>query len=163
MLVVCERWAVDGDRLLYWPSSTSFASWLGCWIVGQWGPKALCLPLALNSVSCLQLIQAICALVILLFNSHLPPLLFRLFTQVHLLIDGSVEGQCVTLLFNNNLFGLSWLVSRMAEFSWIVSLKKETTSSIWTFSNISLILSVLKCRSLVTASAPHSTKTCLMI
>ena len=35
-------------------------------------------------------------LVILLFNSHLLPLFFRLFTQVHLLIDGSVEGQYVT-------------------------------------------------------------------
>ena len=31
-------------------------------------------------------------LVILLFNFHLLPLLFRLFILVHLLIDGSVEG-----------------------------------------------------------------------
>ena len=35
MFVVCERWAGDRDRLLYWPkfflahSSTSFSSWLG--------------------------------------------------------------------------------------------------------------------------------------
>ena len=36
-------------------SSTSFSSWLGCSIVGHWGPKALCLPLTLNSASCLQL------------------------------------------------------------------------------------------------------------
>ena len=36
------------------------------------------------------------ALVILLFNVHLLPLFFRLFTQVHLLIDGSVEGQYIT-------------------------------------------------------------------
>ena len=28
MLVVCERWAGDGDRLLHRPSSTSFSSWL---------------------------------------------------------------------------------------------------------------------------------------
>ena len=55
MLVVCERWAGDGDRLQYWPSSTSFSSWLGYSTVGHWGPKALCLPLALNSASCLQL------------------------------------------------------------------------------------------------------------
>ena len=48
MLVVCERWAGDGDRLLYWPISTSFTSWLGCSAVSHWGPKALCLPLALN-------------------------------------------------------------------------------------------------------------------
>ena len=36
-------------------SSTSSSSWLGCSTVGHWGPKALCLPLALNSASCLQL------------------------------------------------------------------------------------------------------------
>ena len=34
----------DGNRLLYWPSSTSFSSWLGCSTVGHWGPKALCCP-----------------------------------------------------------------------------------------------------------------------
>ena len=36
-------------------SSTSSSSWLGCSTVGYWGPKALCLPLILNSASCLQL------------------------------------------------------------------------------------------------------------
>ena len=41
------------------PSSTiaallSHLGW-GCSTVGHWGPKALCLPLALNSASCLQL------------------------------------------------------------------------------------------------------------
>ena len=35
-------------------------------------------------------------LVILLFNFQLLPLFFRLFTQVHLLIDGSVECQYIT-------------------------------------------------------------------
>ena len=55
MVVVCERWAGDGDRLLYWPSSTSISSWLGVSTVGHWEAKALCLPLALNSASCLQL------------------------------------------------------------------------------------------------------------
>ena len=55
MLVVCERWAGVRDRLLYWPINTSFSSWLGCSTVGHWGPKAPCLPLALNSASCLQL------------------------------------------------------------------------------------------------------------
>ena len=54
-LAVCERWVGDGDMLQYWPSSTSFSSWLGCSTVGHWRPKALCLPLALNSASCLQL------------------------------------------------------------------------------------------------------------
>ena len=103
MLVVCERWAGDGDRLLYLHqsssdhSSSSFSSWLGCSTVGHWGPKALCLPLVLSSASCPHLIQAVCVLIILLFNVHMFPLFFRLFTQVHLLIDGSVEGQYVTV------------------------------------------------------------------
>ena len=70
----------------------------GCSTVGHWGPKALCPPLALNSASCTQLTQAVCVLVISLFNVHLLPLFFRSFTQVHLLIDGSVEGQYVTNL-----------------------------------------------------------------
>ena len=41
-------------------------------------------------------------LVILLSNVHLLPLFFRLFTQVHLLIDGSVDGQYITLLLRSN-------------------------------------------------------------
>ena len=69
--------------------------------VGHWGPKALCLLLALNLASCLQLTQAVCALVIFLFNAHLLPLFFRLFTQVYLLIDGSVKGQYVTVRTQN--------------------------------------------------------------
>ena len=36
-------------------SSTSFSSWLDYSTVGHWGPKALCLPLALTSASCPQL------------------------------------------------------------------------------------------------------------
>ena len=96
MLVVCVRWAEDGDRLLHWPSSTSFSSWLGCSTMGYWGPKALCLLLALNSASCLQLTWTVWHLVILLFNAHLLPLFFRLFTLVHLLIDCLVEGQYIT-------------------------------------------------------------------
>ena len=103
-LVMCERWAGDGDKLPYWPSSTSFSSWLGCSTVGHWGSKALCPSLALNSASCLQLSQVVSELFILLFNVHLLPLFFRLFTQVHLLINDSVEGQYVTLMFWLRLF-----------------------------------------------------------
>ena len=114
-------------------SSTSFASWLGCSTVGHWGPKALCLPLALNSASCPQLTptptgtdhsstsfafwlgwssmghwgpKALC-LPLALNSNWLKPSVFRLyfcltytcsclFTQVHLLIDSSVEGQYIT-------------------------------------------------------------------
>ena len=112
-------WEVSGDRrtdcyidpkFFFEHSSTFSSSWLGCSTVGYWGPKALCLPLALTSASCLQLIQVVCVLVILLFNVHLLPLFFCLFTQVHLLIDGSVEGQYVTV-------GASpfWGLSRLEE------------------------------------------------
>ncbi len=111
MLVVCERWVGDGDRLLHIdPSSsdhnnTSFSFWLGllnrgslraakpsvCELFSRWH-------LVPNWLQ-LQLTQAVCVLVIFLFATHLLPLFFRLFIQVHLLIDGSVEGQYVTLSF----------------------------------------------------------------
>ena len=61
MLVVCERWVGDGNRPLHIDPScsdhsrTSSSSWLGCSTMGHWGPKALRLPLALNSASCPQL------------------------------------------------------------------------------------------------------------
>ena len=94
MFLVCERWAGNGDRLLHINpsssdhSSTSFSSWPGCSTVGHWGPKALCLPLALNSASCPQLTSTPtdCVLVIFLFDVHLLPLFFRLFTLVYLCI-----------------------------------------------------------------------------
>ena len=62
MLVVCERWVGDGDRLLFWPkgllaTTAALLPHLG-WdrsTVGHWGSQALSLPLALNSASCLQL------------------------------------------------------------------------------------------------------------
>ena len=56
-------WEVSGDKvgLLFWPKVLltiadllSRLGW-GCSTVGHWGPKALCLPLALNSASCPQL------------------------------------------------------------------------------------------------------------
>ena len=78
-------------------SSTSFSSWLGCSTVGHWGHKALSLQAGSHtSASCLQLTRTICALVILLSHIHQLPPFFRLFTQMHLLIDGLVEGQSIT-------------------------------------------------------------------
>ena len=53
-------------------SSTSSSSWLGCSTVGHWGPKALCLPLALTLASSLQLARTVRHLVILLFYAVLP-------------------------------------------------------------------------------------------
>ena len=43
------------------------------------------------------------------------------------------------------------------------SLKKERTSSMLMFSNRSLILSALKCRSMAVASTPHSIRICLIV
>ena len=63
-------------------SSTSSSSWLGCSTVGHWGPKALCDPRAPGYI--------------IVSRSPAYPLFFRLFTQVYLLIDSSVEGQYVT-------------------------------------------------------------------
>ena len=46
----------------------------------------------------IQLTQAVCLLVIFLFSVHLLPLFFRLFTQMHLLIDGrSMVATCVSV------------------------------------------------------------------
>ena len=100
-------------------SSTSSSSWLGLLNHGSLRAQALCLELVLTPLaSCLELTQAICALVILLSHAHLLPLFFRLFTQVHLLIDGSVEGQSITDRHAEYLFiaitprsTLTWSVS----------------------------------------------------
>ena len=77
-------------------SSTSFSSRLGCSTVGpsaaswfsHWHPLSNWPELPVH-------------LVILLFNAHLIPLFFHSFSQVHLLIDGSVEGQCITYIFKD--------------------------------------------------------------
>ena len=87
-------------------SSTSFSSWLGCSTVGHWVPKTLYLPLALNSAS-LQLTPIDTSRLspgYIIVYVHLLPLFFRLFIQVHLLIDGSVEGQYITPRFISTLY-----------------------------------------------------------
>ena len=93
MFLVFERWAGDGDRLLYWPQvlfrpqQHFFLILAGLLNRLQAGSHAGILsPTDSNRPH----------LVILLFNALLLPLFFRLFTQVHLLIDGSVEGQYIT-------------------------------------------------------------------
>ena len=62
MFLVCERWVETRTDCYFDPSSsdyssTSFLTWLVCSTVGHWGPKALYLPLTLNSASCPQLTQ----------------------------------------------------------------------------------------------------------
>ena len=80
----CRR----GQTATYWPkvlltiaSLLSRLNW-GCSTVGYWGPKALCLPLTLNSAYCLQLTPRAPGYIIVYV--HLFPLFFRLFTQEHL-------------------------------------------------------------------------------
>ena len=135
MLVVCEKWVGDWDRLqhidpkFFWHSSTSFAFWLGCSTVGHWGPKLSVWswfslrghPISNCDWNWTDLTQAVCGT--WLYNCLTPtcflwayapdsttstghgeiPIsstgctcfaVLRLFTQVHLLIDSSVEGQC---------------------------------------------------------------------
>ena len=105
MLVVCETvsWR-RGKTATYWSKVSltiaALLSHLG-WAVQPWvteGPKAsLCRWLSLRQLVSnwlqLQLPQATCVPVIFLFDVHLLSLLF---TQVHLLIDGSVEGQSIS-------------------------------------------------------------------
>ena len=87
-------------------SSTSSSSWLG--LLNR-GSLRTARPQSANKFSRrnlvpnwlqLQLTQAVCVLVIFLFDIHLLPLFLRLFTQMHLLIDCSVEGQYVTYRYN---------------------------------------------------------------
>ena len=102
MSVVCEGWVETGADSYIDPcssldhSSTSFTSWLGCSTEGRWGPQPsnckLVLTLAFLSSTTLVGRRHLS----LFFNNvHLIPLFFRLFTLVHLLIDGSVEGQYI--------------------------------------------------------------------
>ena len=105
MFVVCERWAGDKDRLQYWPKFTSWPqqhfflilAW-GCSTVGHWGPQR---PQSASWFSrwhpVSNWLEPSEHLVILFSYVHMLPLFFRSFTQVHLLIDGSVEGQYITI------------------------------------------------------------------
>ena len=88
-------------------SSTSSSSWQGCSTVGHWGPQALSLQAdshsGILSPNWLQLeleLNWFKPSVSWLYF-YLTSTCFRLFTQVHLLIDGSVEGQYTTLWRKN--------------------------------------------------------------
>ena len=106
MFVVCERWIGTGDRLLYSPqvllstiAAPLFHLGWGCLTVGHWGPQALCLDWFSLWHLVSNCLEPSVHLVISLFNVILLPLFFRLFTLGHLLIDGSVEGQYITIFF----------------------------------------------------------------
>ena len=102
---VCCVWEISGDKDRFYidPSSSSTIAALlphldwGCSTVGHWGlqsPQSACWFSLRHPVS--NRLKPSGHLVILFSNAHLLPLFFRLFTQVHLLIDGSVEGQYIT-------------------------------------------------------------------
>ena len=103
MFVVCEKWVETRTDCYIDPSSsldhssTSFASWLGLLTKGL--KPTVCSWFSLrHPVS--NWLEPPGHLVILFSNTHLLPLFFRLFTPVHLLIDGSVEGQYITFVLN---------------------------------------------------------------
>ena len=106
MAVVCERWAGDGDRLLYWTrvlllTIAAFLSHLGLRLLNRGSLRAQS-PQSASWFSRYGILSPTDSnrpghLVILLSHAHRLPLFFCLFTQVHLLIDGSVEGQYITL------------------------------------------------------------------
>ena len=116
----------------------------GCSTVGHWGPQN---PHSVSWFSLRHLVsnwlEPSGHRVVLLSYVHLLPLFSRLFTQVHLLIDGSVEGQYITLSENNSfffLFKLHWVDS--SNFC-AISLKFLSSSFLhlhYSFTQIQLII-----------------------
>ena len=99
-------WEVSGDkeRLQYWPQVLlTIAALLShiAWVAQPWvteGRKALSLQAGFHKgILSPTNSNRPRHLVILLSYVHLLPLFFRLLAQVHFLIDGSVEGQSITL------------------------------------------------------------------
>ena len=104
MFVVCEKWVetrTDGyndPSSSLNPSSTSFAYWLG--LLNRGSLRAQSPQSAASSHFGIQSPTDSNRPGTWLYyfsNAHPLPLFFRLFTQVHLLIDCSVEGQYITL------------------------------------------------------------------
>ena len=126
IFIVCERWVGDKDRLLYWPKffwpkQLFFLILSGLLNRGSLkATKSSVCKLILTLASSPQLTRTVCALVILLFNVRPLLLFYHLLTQVHLMIDGSVEGQYITLggfliakssLKKNNRWSDEWIYS----------------------------------------------------
>ena len=108
MFVVCERWVEDRDRQLYWPkfffdhSSTSSSSWLGLLNRGSLRAQS---PLSAAGSHFGILSPTVSNRPGTWLYYFLASTCFRcsssLFTQVHLLIDGSVY---------NSISNISWCV-----------------------------------------------------
>ena len=142
MLVVCEKWVETRTDCNIDPSSSSTIAALlphlgwGCSTVGLWGPQSA------QSASWFSrwhpvsnCLEPSGHLVILFSNDHLLPLFFRLFTQLHLLIDTSVEGQYITpvLLYKKIMVKVSFFSFVLA--SWFETKKTfiGTNKEIWSF------------------------------
>ena len=103
MFLVCERWVETRMDCYFDPSSSStIAALLShlSWVAQPWVTEG-CKVLSLQAGSHAGILSPTDSnhpghLVILLSHTHLLPLFFHLFTQVHLLIDSSVEGQYIT-------------------------------------------------------------------
>ena len=106
MFVVCEKLMETRTDCYIYPSSSlnysssSFTSWLGLLNRGSLraqSPQSASWFSLWHPVS--NWLEPPRHLVILFSNAHLLLLFFRLFTQVHLLIDSSVKGQYITFTF----------------------------------------------------------------
>ena len=104
---VCCVWEMSGDKdgLLYWPKFFLAHD------TGGPKPSVCCWFSQRHHVS--NGLKPSRHPVVLFSNTHLLPLFFCLFTQVHLLIDSSIEGQYITIIpffiyiyiYINNILG----------------------------------------------------------
>ena len=119
---MCERWVETGTDCYTDPSSsldhstTPFLSWLVCSTMGPEGPA-----LSLQTGSHADIPVSDCPTAagtqsIFFLNAHLLPLFFALFTQVHLLIDGSVKGQYNILM--NHHHHIFWILHLPYKINW---------------------------------------------
>ena len=145
MFVVCEKWMETRTDCYIDPSSSSpiaaLLSHLGQPGVTK-GPK----PSVWSWFSLRHLVSNWLKpsrhLVILLFNIHLLPLFFRLFTLGHLLIDSSVVGQYITIL-PRGFWALHTLFVRIAKFKLLIQFPNSWSlsphSGVWSYTLFSLI------------------------
>ena len=112
--VVCERWLETGTNCYTDPTSSpdhNSTSSASCSTRGRWGPQPSVCKLALT-LAFLSPTNSTAAGTCL--YSFIKPtcfqFFFRLFTQVHLLIDGSVKGQYISKEASSTIFeSLVWL------------------------------------------------------
>ena len=122
------------------------------------GPKPLCLPLALNSASCPPtdsnwLKPSVSWLYFCLMHACFR-CFFSLFTQVHLLIDGSVECQYVTIGYFFKTRYEVHTISFQTFFVWALLLIVYTWNSSPLWSNL-LRLQCTCCTIPTTSGRPH--------